>query len=256
MEAVVLRRLVSAVAVGSLGLAGAVVGCTAFTGTDKDPPNEAGGGDGPQNNNDAPTTPIVDGNVPSDVNVALPDGGCVATLCASRACSSGGCDPLVFVTSARFRATEIQSLANADSLCEKAAAAVGRASTYRAWLSISETGSVSPNARFVKSTRPYRRMDKAAIADSYTDLVDGMIQLKETLSISELSQSVTSLVWTGTTATGDPFPACLDWTSDAPSSKSLGSTTKTSADWSLDTSIVNYQSCGAQFPIYCFEQLP
>lgn len=123
-----------------------------------------------------------------------------------------------FLTATPIRPAAIGGLAGADAVCQ--AAAGGHRGTYKAWLS---TGAVSVASRMVQSPGPYLFQDGAKLADSWTDLTDGTIDLPFNRLADGAIRTQGTLVWTNTAQSG---------ASAAPSS---GTAPEDCTGWTLNT---------------------
>lgn len=173
--------------------------------------------------------------------------------CASGACTTGGCDPAVFVTSAQYMgAIGDGGVASADRECATLAAAAGLSGTFKAWLS---AGGVSPSTRFTsKSVRPYRLLDGRRIALNF----DGLsATLENPISVTEGRVDIGfAYVWTATDGNGTPTAdagECAGWSSaDAGDKGASGESDDTVSEWTAFGNI----PCSTSARLYCFEQRP
>jgi hypothetical protein len=158
------------------------------------------------------------------------------------------CTKTVFVTSATYDGN-LGGLDGGHAKCQAAADAAGLPGTFRAWLS-DDTLSPATDPGFTKIL-PYHRTDGVRIADDWTDLTDG--SLAASISVDELGQNVSTVVWTGTFASGlvlgTPFQRCLDWTTTA-TPGFVGSTSSVDGNWTNAASVI----CTTEARLYCFEQ--
>lgn len=158
------------------------------------------------------------------------------------------CERTMFVTSAVFDGN-LGGLSGADAKCtavaDAAASPLVRGRQFVAWLS---TQSEPAKNRLVRGTSAYRRVDGKSIADDWTDLVDSVLTTSP--SLDENGNEVSSPVWTGTDATGNPTANnCTGWTSTA-SMGGTGESLRTTGVWSLH----NDAPCTAMQRLYCFER--
>lgn len=245
-------------------------GCgVSLLGTDDSPPVSADGGVEGGGGVEAGADVVADTAEAgeADGSTETPDTGCGApttpgcscgVVCASKTCSRGACDPLVFVGSTmfspKFGMTGAASVAAADAACETLAAGIQRTPKvpFRAWFS---ANGVAVSARFVKSSRPYRVNDtgRSLVATDFRGLAD---DLKHAINVTENGSVVDGLVWTGTSRDGTwTGNDCNAWsTNQAPSDTgSVGRTSLATASWSRDTEAPCDNNT---FHLYCFEQLP
>ncbi len=181
--------------------------------------------------------------------------------CASkRSRADGGCDPAVFITKQSFVGSLPANLdaigaEKGDNLCNEAKGTIPGA--FRAWLSDGADGPATAKRFPKRSTRPYRNLNGALIADDFAQLITSgpkiAINVSETLEIVPPADPV----WTGTLANGTPNAfRCtgnlVDWSSIANAVRGNygfadpgNLSTWTNAG---DTSCAN----GAH--LYCFEQ--
>lgn len=171
----------------------------------------------------------------------------------------------VFVTSTIYTGN-LGGLAGADSQCQTRANAASLGGTWRAWLSDS---SQSPSNRFIQSSGPYRLLNGTTIANSWSDLTDGI--LAAPINISELGTTPPntvdicgiglggSNVYTGTTAQGtlfnpgNPF-ICNNWSTSSSSVwADFGATVRTNTEWS-NICYAGSANCSQFARLYCFEQ--
>ncbi len=162
---------------------------------------------------------------------------------------------IAFVSSGRIIPGTIGSnLAAADAFCASAAQTAFLGGTvWKAWLSTSTaTTNINAPAHVGASTTGWIRVDGRPIATSMTNLLAGKmyypIQLNET-GVDPINLAAT----TGTNADGTPIAngTCGDWTSTTGMTY-CGSSSATFAYWSYSYAEAG-DSCGAPFPIYCFE---
>lgn len=181
--------------------------------------------------------------------------GCpCGTVCASKTCSKGGCNPVVFVTgdawTGTISGTGATGVARADLHCQEAASKLGRnpVTTFRAWLS--ETGTSPSSVAFVKSSRPYHLPNGVQVVPSFAQLATGpMLPINRTETNLLLSNAG---VWTGTSRTGQPYDdRCNDWATVL-ATGGFGQTNLATEGWSL----AGNADCNDFLHLYCFEQLP
>ena len=192
-------------------------------------------------------------DAPSDAGAAS-DAVVACVSCASDACTNGGCDPAVFVTSKEYTGKIGNGgVAAADQECAALAAAAGVPGTFQAWLS--GAGALPPATRFAnKSSRPYRMLDGRPVAAHFEALT---IDLEHSISVTEKRADIGfSFVWTATNKYGTEAVGggdCAGWTSDDPTAKG----------WAGESDDFNYEwtafgdiACSKLARLYCFEQRP
>jgi hypothetical protein len=246
------------VVLGALLLASATClhlsGC--LDGGDRGVDATAGGDDGGARPevvvDESPGDAGADAGVGADANDAL-DAADACANCASGACTTGGCDPAVFITSKLYvGAIGDGGIASADLECSTVAAAAGLSGTFKAWLS---AGGVSPKARFTsKSTRPYRLLDGTRIAVNFAGLA-GL--LEHSISVTEARVDIGfAYAWTATEGNGLATGGagdCAGWTSaDGGDKGAAGESDDTVSEWTAFGDI----PCSTLARLYCFEQQP
>lgn len=218
------------------------------------------------------TSPPADGgtqgDAPADGSADVRDAGCEAattdgcacgTVCASKVCSDGGCDPLVFVTTQSFApnfgTTTVTALAVADANCQSIAAQMlpTPTTTFKAWLG---APTMRVDTRFIRSKRPYRLANAGhtIVATSFDALNADLLRAIDVTPDGSMLLSAFE-VWTGTDRSGAPTGSdCAGWTSaDMTGSASFGLTNTVTASWTRNS---DSGSCGVFRRLYCFEQLP
>jgi hypothetical protein len=231
----------------ALTVLGAPAGCSTFGAGDDLPDAGSTAGDA-----SAPNDAQADGDVlgdtsaPADADAfAEADAGC-STKCASRTCTSGVCDPAVFLTSVSFFGN-LGGLDGADARCQDRADAANLPGTFKAWVSTAAQG---PQTRFTKRTSSYRKVDGTVVATSFADLTGGL--LKSPIDLTETGVPGNNVAWTATDATGAYAPAnCNNWTEDAQGTGRAGLTTAIDGQWSL---LGNSYGCSVSLALYCVEQ--
>lgn len=185
------------------------------------------------------------------------DGGPVCD-CAEAGCYAAACTKAVFVTSTAVPAN-FGGVAQADKLCQDAAAGAGLAGTFQAWLSDSTT---SPFKRAGQSTVPYQLVSGVRIAEDWDQLVASGPAAP--IDVDERGQKVadeamSAVVWTNTGRDGraESYSMasnfCADWTNNAPTDQAVvGWMTKRMAadDWTFAV----VQPCTGSARLYCFQQ--
>ena len=79
----------------------------------------------------------------------------------------------VFITSTTYSGN-LAGLTGADAICAARAQAATLVGTYKAWLA---DGNLSPMTRMTHGLGPYQLVTGTAIAQSWTDLVDGTLSV-------------------------------------------------------------------------------
>jgi hypothetical protein len=209
-------------------------------------PAESGVGDGSTG---------LDASDASDATAAT-DGGdasdaCVS--CASGACTAGGCDPAVFITSKEYTGMIGDGgVASADAECAALAAAAGLTGTFKAWLGAAGS---SPSTRFTsKSARPYRLLNGKRVAASFAGLAG---TLDNPISVTEARVDIGfAYAWTAIDGNGTPTPdagTCAGWTSsDVGIKGGSGESDDTVSEWTSFGDI----PCTTMARLYCFEERP
>lgn len=192
------------------------------------------------------------------VSLACGDDGGPVCDCTVAGCYAAACTKTVFVTSETTPAT-FGGVAQADKICQDAAAAAGLQGTFYAWLSDATT---SPFMRFGESTVPYRLVDGVQIADDWQSLVD--LGPAAPIDVDARGQKVadpamSEVVWTNTGRDGraeDYSTAsnyCQNWTNNGPEDQAVvGWLTKRGQpdDWTFAV----VQPCTGAARLYCFQQ--
>jgi hypothetical protein len=183
---------------------------------------------------------------PADLPVVCNDAGDV--------CIEGACDPgrRVFVTST-LHDGNLGGAAGAHAICQARAMSAGLSGTFEAWIG---TAASSPATSFVQSNIPYVMVDGTKVADSYADLVDGLLDAP--IRVTELGTTVLNQggfgedrVWTGANDNGNANPTrCNDWTTN-----DLGVNGAVGYSHEADFwSIWLIRPCNESFRLFCFEQ--
>ena len=105
---------------------------------------------------------------------------------------------LLFVTST-VQNGNLGGLSGADATCNSLASAAGLGGTFQAWLADSTQ---SPSTRQSQTGEPYVRTDGTAIADNWTDLIDGDIDVAISRDENGLEFNGQDKVWTNVAAVG------------------------------------------------------
>jgi hypothetical protein len=147
--------------------------------------------------------------------------GCLPTGCT---CVSTAGAKRAFVTS-ELHTGDLDGLVGADQICQRLAGSAGLSGTFKAWLSVEDSG---PDTRFTHADVPYLRTDDVVVADHWGDLTDG--DLRNPLIVDQNAAVVThcttpsyddfcpdaaAWVWTRTDSKGAPASIgddCQDWT--------------------------------------------
>lgn len=172
---------------------------------------------------------------------------------------------IVFVTSEAYTGA-LGGLSGADLKCRNLANVAGleNASSFRAWLSDSDS---SPGARFQQidvAEAPYLRLDGRVIAADFTELVE--LGPRTGITLTETGEPLfEQYVWTNTTAFGEVFSAadhCSEWTSESPTLKARRGMNAVELEmgplwdiWRMDRLWTSYasQECHVPRRLYCFE---
>ena len=139
----------------------------------------------------------------------------------------------------------------ADNVCRAHAtrASLPQPQTYKAWLSTSTQDAIG---RFVFDG-PWYRVDGVRIAESPSDLTDGVLDAP--LQLDENAQSLASgqAVWSGTFSNGSAASfTCSDWTvADNTSFGFLGTSFASDTNWSYNSIFPAAFSCDEPFHLYC-----
>jgi len=157
----------------------------------------------------------------------------------------------VFVTSEPFTAGDIKGLVGADYQCRHRATKMflPNGERYMAWISTSEVQAVD---RLYHARGPYKLVNGLQVAANWDALVSG--PLDNRIEVSELSETVNALVFTGTLPDGTRAPNsthCDDWTNyDGDNFAWFGATQAVDGDWTHAAESI----CGVHAGLYCFEQ--
>ncbi|MCY1054748.1 DUF4215 domain-containing protein [Nannocystis sp. SCPEA4] len=160
----------------------------------------------------------------------------------------------VFVTSTKSSG-DLDGLDGADKFCEQRAANAGIQGRFKAWIS---TDMQSAGARLHHSTRPYKRLDKAVVANSWADLADGTLQNE--IDIDENGDSAAQMtgcgaceVWTASKTNGDGGYSddCNGWSISALLYGRVGECSLKDARW---TDGCGTLMCVLNARLYCLEQ--
>lgn len=195
---------------------------------------------------------------------------CVGGVCAPF-CKSGfvdktrpetgpddGCETpgrRVFVTEDVFSIAELESVSNADMLCQTRADAELLGGDWRAWLSEQDDSS-SPSQRFTTMPAvPYMLLDFTSVAASFAALTNGkQVMLDQEIDLTELGlppSDPSETVWTATTSSGlASGNHCSQWTA-VKDVATVGSINLITAEW---TEVETLASCTGVARLYCFEQ--
>jgi hypothetical protein len=162
------------------------------------------------------------------------------------------CSRVVFVTKAAWSG-DLGGLKGADDKCTAAAKGVPALAdrTFRAW--VSDDASTA-SSRHPHGKGSYVRVDKAVVANDFSDLTDGTLAAE--ISLDEEGNPLPSTdlersVWTGTIADGvaDPF-TCGGWKSASAVETGLfGDSLAKDLSWTEK----NPSSCDRNRHLYCLE---
>ncbi|MBZ5709997.1 DUF4215 domain-containing protein [Nannocystis pusilla] len=160
----------------------------------------------------------------------------------------------VFVTSTQMDG-DLGGLDGADKVCQQRAADAGIQGRFKAWVS---TDTQSAGARLQHSTRQYKRLDGAVVADSWLDLTDGTLQNE--IDVDENGESAAQMtgcgtceVWTAskTNGDGDYSDDCNGWGISAILQGRVGECSLKDARW---TDGCGTLGCIMTARLYCLEQ--
>jgi hypothetical protein len=160
----------------------------------------------------------------------------------------GATSKCVFVTST-IATGNLGGLAGADGICQTRAGASGSLAapgTYLAWLS---DNTASPSTRFTQASVPYKRVDGTTIADDWSDLTDGSLDVP--IAIDEAGTSRDSLILTATQENGTSpgFSTCTNWTTGAGATDG-GRSSLSDRNWTVGLTM----NCNGGTRLYCFQQ--
>ncbi|MDC0666318.1 hypothetical protein [Nannocystis radixulma] len=160
----------------------------------------------------------------------------------------------VFVTSTQTNG-DLDGLDGADKICEQRAASAGIQGRFKAWLS---TDTQSAANRLQHSTRAYKRLDGAVVANSWAELADG--GLLNEIDIDENGDPAAQMtgcgaceVWTSSKTNGDGgyTDDCNDWSLSALLYGRVGECSLKDARW---TDGCGTLMCVLSARLYCLEQ--
>jgi hypothetical protein len=190
-----------------------------------------------------------------DTGMGMMDAGTIDAGRVDAGADAGTCVPVVPTTYKRVFLTSqplsgpLVSLESMDDHCQLLALNQCLGGTWKVWLSDSTRG---PSARFNHVSVPYQRLDTMKVADDWSDLIDGSINVP--ISVTELGTTVTNAyVWTATNTAGNPFNTltCSDWQS---SSASAYAKTGNSGSAAMEWTHQGDRPCASPARLYCFEQ--
>ncbi len=185
---------------------------------------------------------VIEGDEECDDQNDSPADGCLAN------CTR---EWLVFITSEPFTQGDIKGLVGADYQCRHRAAKLflANAERYRAWIS---TSTVHAADRLYHARGPYKLINGLQVAANWDALIAG--PLDNPINVSELSETVDALVFTGTASSGFAAPNtthCDNWTDPSWTNFAwYGASTEVNSDWTLAVE----SDCGVHAGLYCFEQ--
>ncbi len=187
---------------------------------------------------------VIEGDEECDDQNDSPADGCLAD------CTR---EWLVFITSGPLTQGDLKGLVGADYQCRHRAAKLflPNAERYRAWIS---TSKVHAADRLYHARGPYKLINGLQVAANWDALIAG--PLDNPINVSELSETVDALVFTGTAPSGFAAPNtthCGDWTKTNGGGLNFawyGASTEVNGDWTMGIEL----DCGANAAIYCFEQ--
>ncbi|MBW2523027.1 MAG: hypothetical protein JRI23_02570, partial [Deltaproteobacteria bacterium] len=195
-----------------------------------------------------------------------PDGECSSGVCFGGSCQTGA---IAFVTSETYNGN-LGGLAGGDAKCQTQANAACLPGTYMAWLS---TPAASPSTRFTtQHTVPYRLVDGRILANGWSDLTDGSIDI--TFDLDEHGAIAPDgndpcgtapnehwkMAWTSTAHDGTFWEFspgqdnhCNNW-SDTSAEGSWGYNDVTNNLWSVGCYGTGGGTCSRTVALYCFQQ--
>ena len=177
--------------------------------------------------------------------------GCGGNPAAPMAAAEPAPERVVFVSSTVFTG-DFGGAAAADGVCSALARAAGLSGAYRAWLS--DDQGHSPSTRFSHTQLPFVMTSGVRVADHWSDLTDGTINNPIVVDEWGEQPGTVPIVWTGTTASGQPFGetlACDGWADgSADAAGQVGEFDAIDHRWSASRSV----GCDQLGRFYCFEQ--
>lgn len=211
------------------------------------------------------------GNV--DPNVAKPTEcttDCIITcgdgvLTTQEPCDDGnavpgdGCSPecedefVMFVSSGVFNGN-LGGTTGADAECKMLAESVSLTGTYVAWLSESDMNKASTD---LPMSEPMIRRDGKVIVDKAEHLIAGdRLALKNPISLTEESETVSGYAWTGTGTTGGgQLSDCSNWSTDQGIAQ-IGNVNSLTSEWTFSEILepTDQNQCSKSNRIYCFRK--
>ena len=134
---------------------------------------------------------------------------------------------------------------------------LGLGGTFKAWMSDDSTAA---RDRLTHSTGRYVRSDNQVIADDWSDLVDGLLDIEINRTENNgaapnttASCGTTNSVWTGSYASGgSAASSCGNWnTADVSGLNGLFGNANSTDEWSFTCTTTG---CAADRSVYCVEQ--
>jgi len=167
---------------------------------------------------------------------------------------------VIFLTSELLKGGKINGLTGADAYC--------RSLALKAKDDLPESPIVEPmNFKALLSTSteslerhhfglgPYRLVNGLQVSANFVALFTE--PLENPINVTERSETLHSLVWTGIDIDGTPYPGidfCGDWT-DVKGTANFGYSDAIDSDWiHLDIDLNPDSDCYSDQPIYCVEQ--
>jgi hypothetical protein len=155
----------------------------------------------------------------------------------------------VFTTSTTYNGN-LGGLSGADSKCQARADAASLGGVWKAWVSITGTGTA---VRFTHATGLYRRLDEVIIALNWTDLTDGGLSAQPHRTELGTTLVTADRTWTGTDSSGSPTGSnCSNFLTSIGSPfqfEATGQPVVVTASWSNTAQ----RGCDEPLRLYCFE---
>lgn len=156
-------------------------------------------------------------------------------------------EQVVFATSTVHNGN-LGGAAGGDAICNTRATAAGFSGNFKAWLG---TSSSSAAARMTGYTTNYILPDGTTVANNFTDLTDGSLDIR--INRNELNAAVGNTnVWTGANGSGVATAnTCTDWTTSSSTIRgTIGRTDRVDNGWSN----YNVHYCNQTRRLYCVQQ--
>ncbi len=164
----------------------------------------------------------------------------------------------VFVTEEYYKGWELGGIAGADAICQGEAEAAGLQGTFKAWLS-GQSNSPADESAFYHSQVPYALVDGTEVANNWSDLTDGNLQVPIYLTAkgNQIGGGHHEReVWTNTNVDGtarstQAEKTCNNWMEEGCSSRAgSGHSTNSDGKWTR----AGEHACSSRQGLYCFEQ--